>query len=304
MPMLRTFVLLVVLSASGCASVGGNTIKVAAENGDKKEVSIDQIKFVGVEETGMIREGRFKAYLANYPKGLFAEFHPLRLRYNAVAYGKTSGKEYAAQALYIGFAECALRMVVIVEGNPDEPVVGVFATTRLTRLYTLLGEEIAVKEPGKLASDAKYRKETVLVYGTPVNRLKGVPVTGDGGLRSEFSGWTAFRAPAFQYAIRTPLPQEVVRGVARQNPEYSFSEKLVGNGQFGVTLSWFGTAMGAAFDVVAAAGATDKGWDESSFVSRYEQGMALTVISAQYDAALKGGMMCVGERPDLRRVGY
>ncbi len=292
--------LLSVLLLGGCASLGGNTMAVATEDGQKKEVSIDPIKFVGVEETKAIREGRFKAYLANYPKGLFAEFHPLRLRYNAVAYGKNSGKEYPAQALYAGYAECALRMVVIVEGNPDEPVIGAITTTRFTRLFTLFGEEIVVKTPEKLASDAKYRKETVLASGTAVNRLKGVPVSGEGGLKSEFGSWTAFRAPAFQYAIRTPLPQEVVRGVARQNPEYSFGEKLVGNGQFGVTLSWFGTAMGAAADVIVAAGASDKGWDEGSFVSRYDQGMTLTVISAQYEAALKSGMLCVGPR----RVGY
>ncbi len=293
--MLRILALLFVsLMASGCASLGGNTMSVATDDGKKKEISIDQIKFVGIEETGMIRDGRFKAYFANYPKGLFAEFHPLRVRYNAIAYGKNSGKEYPAQAMYAGFAECALRMVLIVEGNPDEPVVGAFATTRLTRLFTLLGEEIAVKTPEKLASDAKYRKETVLAHGTPVTRLKGVPVTGEGGLHAEFASWTAFRAPAFQYAIRTPLPEEIVRGVARQNPEYSFGEKLVGNGQFGITLSWFGTAMGAAADVIVAANAPDKGWDESSFVSRSEQGMALATVAAQYEAALRNGMFCSG----------
>ena len=297
---MRMLILMFVILMSGCTSLGGNTMTIATEDGGKKEVSIDQIKFVGIEETGLIREGRFKAYLANFPKGLFAEYHPLRFRYNAVAYGKNSGKEYPAQALYAGFAECALRMVVIVEGNPSEPIVGVIATTRLTRMFTLLGEEIAVKTPEKLASDAKYRKETVLASGTEVNRLKGVPVSGEGGLRSEFRSWTAFRAPAFQYAIRTPLPEEVVRGVARQNPEYSFGEKLVGNARFGVTLDWFSTAMGAAFDVVAAAGATDKGWDGGSFVSRYEQGLALQTIAAQYEAALKSGMLCVGPR----RVGY
>lgn len=301
---MRILALLFVFLVSGCASLGGNTMAVATEDGNKREVSIDPIKFVGIEETAAIREGRFKAYLVNYPKGIFAEFHPLRLRYNAVAYGKTSGKEYPAQALYAGFAECALRMILIVEGSPDESVIGGIATTRLTRLFNLLGEEITVKEPGKLVSDAKYRKETVLAHGTPVNRLKGVPVAGSGGLRETFGTWTAFRAPAFQHAIRTPLPEEAVRGVARQNPEYSFSEKLVGNARFGVTLDWFSTAMGAAFDVVAAASAPDKGLDEGSGVSRYEQGMALAVISAQYEAALQNGMLCTGKRPDLRRVGY
>ncbi|MFZ2187875.1 MAG: hypothetical protein WAV46_04610 [Candidatus Moraniibacteriota bacterium] len=289
---MRTLIaLLLVLLLAGCATLGGNTMSVTTEAG-KQEVTIDPIGFIGVQETPAISSGNFVAVLGSFPDELFSEMHPLRLRYHAVAYGTNTGKEYAAQAIYVGFAECALRLVFIVEGNIDEPIVGVFANTRFTRLFNLYGEEIFVKTPEKLASDVMYRKEVVLSGGTETRKLKGVPVAGIKGLQAVFSDWNTVRTKALPYAIRTPLAEKYVRSVARENNELNFSEKLTGNGQFGVSLSWFSTAMSAATDVLVALNASDKGWDEQSELKRGYQGMIARVIKAQYEAALRQGMFC------------
>lgn len=287
----RIIVLIAALLLAGCATLGGNTVAVATETG-KQEVSIDPISFIGIRETSAIREGNFSAVLGNFPDELFDEMHPLRMRYNAIAFGTTTGKEYPAQAMYAGFAQCAIRLVFIVEGNPDEPVVGAFANTRFTRLFDLYGKEITVETPEKLSSDAIYRKSIVLSGGTVTTKLKGVPVTGKDGLREIFSGWSTVRTKALPYTIRTPLAEKFVRSVARENNELNFSEKLVSNGHLGISMSWFSTAMGAASDVLMAANATDKGWDEQSELKRGYQGMIARVVKAQYEAALKAGMFC------------
>ncbi|MEI8097017.1 MAG: hypothetical protein WCG73_02845, partial [Candidatus Moraniibacteriota bacterium] len=186
----------------------------------------------------------------------------------------------------------ALRLVFIVEGNPDEPIVGAFANTRLTRLFDLFGKEISLETPEKFSSDALYRKQVVTTGGTVTTKLKSVPTAGKNGLREVFSGWNTVRTKALPYDIRTPIAEKFARGVARENNELSFSEKLVGNGQFGVNMSWFSTAMGAASDVLSAANASDKGWDEQSELKRGYQGMLARVVKAQYEAALRSGMFC------------
>lgn len=292
---MRIILSLLAVMLAGCATLGGNTVAIATQEGVKTEVSIDPISFIGIKETSEIRSGNFVAVLGNFPDELMAEMHPLRMRYNAIAFGTKTGKEYPAQALYTGFAECALRLVFIVEGNPGEPIIGAFANTRYTRLFDLYGKEIVVETPEKLSSDAVYRKGIVISGGTVTTNLKSVPTAskpGKPGLHEVFSGWSTVRTKALPYDIRTPLAEKFVRGVARENNELSFSEKLVGNGQFGMSMSWFSTAMGAASDVLVSANATDKGWDEKSELKRGYQGMLARVVKAQYEASLKAGMFC------------
>jgi hypothetical protein len=296
---MRAWILAVLISIfiSGCTTLGTNKVSLATDEGQKVEKTIEPIGFIGIELTDRVRSGQYQAYLATFPPELFTEFHPLRVRYPALAYGVHTGKEYPAQALYVGYADCALRVVFIVEGNPGEPVVGALATTRFTKVFSLYGDAISVKTPEKLISDAKYRQEVVLGGGTAVKRLKSVPLSGPNGLQRIFASWGTARVPGLLDQA-TPLSEKFVRLVARENPELSFQEKLVGNGQFGLSLSWFSIAMGAAQDVLIAAGATDKGVDEQSELRRGYQGMIAQVVAAQYQSALDAGMACRG-RPTV-----
>lgn len=293
---MRTLALLLILLLAGCGTLGGNTMKLATEreDGQKQVVSVDPISFTGVQMTSAIVSGQYQAKLGTFPDELFSEFHPLRFRYNAIAYGKDSGKEYPAQAIYAGYAMCALRLVFIVEGDVKEPIVGAFASTRFTRLFNLYGEEIVVEKPEKLISDAAYRKEMVLAGGTLASKLKNIPVFGKSGMQESIDSWNTVRVKALPYDIHTPLSENLLKIVARDNPEISFPEKLVGNAQASVSMSWFGTAVGAVADVFAAAGASDKGWDEKSELKRGQQGMIARIIKHQYDAAIRAGMSCSG----------
>ena len=287
------------LLATGCTTLGSNTMSLATGEGKKEEVSIDPISFVGIQMTPAIVSGQYQAKLGTFPEEFFSEVHPFRFRYNAIAYGKNSGKEYPAQAMYAGYAQCALRLVFIVEGDVKEPIVGAFASTRFTRLFNLYGEEIAVEKPEKLISDAGYRKEIVLSGGTLASKLKNIPVSGKSGMQESINGWNTVRVKTLAHEIRTPLPENLVRIVARDNPEIAFPERLVGNGNFAVRLDWFGTAAGAVADVLVAANAASKGWDEDSELKRGQQGMIARVIKRQYDAAIRSGMSCTG--PDVMR---
>lgn len=294
--MYHMLMMLFSLLLAGCVTLGGNTMKVTTDEGERA-VSIDPIASIGLEWTEAMREGKFQASLGNFPDGLFSDMHPLRFRYMAVAYGERTGKEYPAQALYAGYAECGLRLMFIVEGNPDEPIIGAFATTRFTRMFTLYGEEISVKTPEKLSSDAVYRKDVVLSGGTAVSQLKKVPQTGANGLIAIFSGWNTAKAKGLPYEIRTPVGEKFAKSIARENPEYAFSQKLVGNGRFGINpFDWFSTAVSAAQDVLVAASAPDKGWDESSQLKRGYEGMIARIVKAQYDAAIRSGMSCGPEK--------
>lgn len=296
---MRAWILVVLVSIflSGCTTLGSNKITLATDNGQKVEKPVDPISFVGVQWTEGLRHGYYRAYLAAFPPELFAEFHPLRVRYQALAYGEMTGKEYPAQALYVGYADCALRVIFIVEGDPDEPIIGALSTTRFTKVFSLYGDSILVKTPEKLVSDAKYRKEVVLEGGTAVKRLKVVPSQGTNGLQKIFSSWGVVRVAGLTDQM-TPLNERSVRSVARDNPELSFHEKVIGNGHFSLSMSWFSIAMGAAQDVLVAANATDKGWDEQSELKRGYQGLIAQVVSAQYQAALDAGMVCRG-RPTV-----
>ncbi len=297
---MRTLIVLLFVGLlAGCGTLGGNTVALSTGDGEAKKVSIDPVGYVGVQWTKDVSEGRFTAHLANFPPDLFSEFHPLRVRYNAVAYGEKSGREYPVQAIYAGYAQCALRLTFIVEGNQDESVVGAIATTRYGKLYNLYGEPISVKTPEKLISDAAYRKEAVLSGGTAIRRLKSVPIVGQSGLFSTFNAWSTVRVKGLTDQ-RTPLAEQSVRLVARENPELSFSERLVANGSFGISIppSWFGVAMGVAQDIFIAANASGKGWDEESELRRGYQGMIARVIAAQYQAAINAGMSCAG-RPTV-----
>lgn len=296
---MRTWILVVLISIflSGCTTLGSNKIALATESGEKVEKTVDPIGFIGVQWTENLRNGRYRAYLAAFPPELFAEFHPLRVRYQALAYGETTGKEYPAQALYVGYADCALRVIFIVEGDPDEPIIGALATTRFTKVFSLHGDAVAVKTPEKLVSDAKYRKQVVLEGGTAIKRLKVVSHRGEGGLQKIFSSWGVARVAGLSDQV-TPLSARSVRSVARDNPELSFQEKVVGNGHFALSMSWFSIAMGAAQDVLVSANAADKGWDEQSELKRGYQGLIAQVVAAQYQAAIDAGMVCRG-RPTV-----
>lgn len=283
---------LIVVFTSGCTTLGTNKVALATDDGQKAEKTIEPIGFVGVELSENIRNGRYQAYLATFPPELFAEFHPLRVRYPALAYGQ-SGKEYPAQALYAGYADCTLRVVFLVEGNPSEPVTGALATTHFTKVFSLYGDTISVKTPEKLVSDSQYRKDVVLEGGTLVKRLKPVALTGTGGLQNVFASWGTVRVKGLPDQA-TPLSERFVRLVARDNPELSFQEKLVANGQFGISMSWFSIAMGAAQDLLISANATDKGWSEGSELKRGYQGMIAQAVARQYQAALDAGMTCRG----------
>jgi len=286
MKLFFSFLLAVMLT--GCATLGSNTMSVTTSEG-KTEVSVDPISFVGIKEVPTLRSGDFTAVLGNFPDALFAEMHPLRMRYHALAYGVTTGKEYPAQALYTGYAECALRLVFLVEGNISEPVVGVFANTRMTRLWNLYGDEVTLEKPEKVISDSTYRKTVVLAGGTDTMRMKKIAKSD---LTQVFAGWNTVSVKALPYTLRTPLSEKMVRSVARENPELSFSEKMIGNGQFGITMDWFSTAMSAASDVLISANAPDRGWDERSELKREYQGMIARIVKAQYEGAIKNGMMC------------
>lgn len=296
---MRAWILAVLISIflSGCTTLGSNKVALTTDDGQKVEKTVDPIGFIGVQWTDNLRDGRYRAYLAAFPPELFAEFHPLRVRYQALAYGETTGKEYPAQALYVGYADCALRVIFIVEGDPDEPIIGALATTRFTKVFSLRGDAVSTKTPEKLVSDAKYRREAVLEGGTPVKRLKVVPHQGTNGLQRIFSSWGIARVAGLPDQV-TPLSARSVRSVARDNPELSFQEKVVGNGHFALSMSWFSIAMGAAQDVLVSANATDKGWDEQSELKRGYQGLIAQVVAAQYQAAIDAGMICRG-RPTV-----
>lgn len=299
---MRTLITLFVaaLLASGCASFHGNTINVAREQGQEAEaIHIAPFAFVGVKLTDRIKAGNFKAYRIDFPDGLdgrgnlFPDFHPLRFRYQALAYGR-SGKAYPAQALYAGYIKCALRMVFIVEGDSEEidrdAVVGVVATTMLTNLFALHGESIVLKTPERIALDAEYRKDAVLQGGTTLSSMKEITKE----TKQVFGRWATVGSTDVPFKMLTPLPESLVRIVSRTNPEYSPIQKLVGNMRGAISPDVMITTFSALSDLYASETAPDRGWDARSVLTRGEASMLPRAIAAEYNAALRAGMVCGG----------
>ncbi len=266
---------LVVVLISGCATAP-NTIRLT--DGDKKvvrEMTIDPVMFSGLPWSPALKSGNFVTVLGVFPRTpeSYAEWDPLRIRYQAIAVGD-DGREYVAYAVFAGFIGCVPRYFILVEGlqKPLASIKVLTFSTLLTHAYTLQGREVKM-ESAKLQGDARYRKKLVLESGTSLTDMQ--PIRGQ---RRAFDGWNVYDTKAGQ--IITPLDPEKVKYLSGINPQYGYWQKVIGSTRGAVSLDYVSTAVGVVFDLIAARSVKAQGFDYESMMSRSQQGYNLTVFES------------------------
>ena len=252
------FLLVLVAILSGCAT-NRFTLKDAylAEKSGEANLLIEPYQSLGLLETEAVRTGQTTVVQGKFPEMLFGEYYPGRIRWNVWGVDK-AGHEYFGQALFSGIAFTGdFLWTVVLDGNISDSVSVMVLATGLDFAYDLLGKEIKL-EP-KFANNREYRREVLLEKGTKIGDMRKI---------TEFAqvtaGWNRYRIP--EGILLSPLGDDDVKLIAGINPQYSFSEKMVGSGHFSVSIDYISTALGIGIDVFRSANGSipSTGWDYNS----------------------------------------
>lgn len=249
------------LLTAGCA-MRPNTLHLRQDDGDdisKILYPIDPYTTVGIMKSAAIDSGKFVAVLGTFPDGLFGEWDQLRIRYSGYAVD-VYGKEYRVQSLFAGFRACGLRLIVLVEGAEKAEGLKIITLSTLTdSAYDLQGRPVKLGESGVRFVDLK-KEERIRIartFGSPVDSVPEVE-----GFSEALRMWNTFETPVGE--ILSPLGEDGVRAIASHNPQYSFLEKVIGNGSFSVSPDWVSTTMSLVIESLLATQAPSQGFDLDS----------------------------------------
>lgn len=259
--------LLVVVFISACVP----SLKMTGVNGSaavgEVELMIQPHQSLGLEPTPAVRRGDISVFLAIFPKRLFGEYFPGRLRWNTWFVG-ADGAERLGQIVFAGMHPSGDYFgVIIVDGQVSGGQVAILSTMA-DYIYSPFGKEIAV-ERGKFLSDSVYRLEKIKEVSLDEGKSFDISyLSRVENFRDIIKSWNQIQFP--EGYLLSPYGAEEVALIRGINPEYDFFQKLVGNGRFAVPLvpDPIGFAIsvtaGAAMDLIRAASAPSKGWDYRS----------------------------------------
>lgn len=275
---------------SGCASK-----QLLVENFGPKESPVDLMilpyESLGVKKTPSIANGQVWEVRGFLPEEFFGEYSPGRVRWNAWVV-RPDGRENFAQAVFAGIDPSKGRFVVQVfsEEELDAESRVILLSTIITYGYDLGGREVALSQK-EFLENREYRRKMVLAHGTRIGDWRGKVSKG-------FPyQWNEYGTPKGD--LLSPAGEAEMKRIAGINPGYTFAEKLVARGHFGVSLDPVATVMGIAIDLTTASGAPSTGWDYSSELpNRRVMGVTMAyVLELQqriFDQVRRE--QCVGER--------
>jgi hypothetical protein len=279
----NTFLLFVVFVAilSGCAT-GKFVMKDSMLGSKPSEVNLlmEPYQSLGLLETEAVRTGQTTVVQGKFPEILFGEYFPGRIRWNVWGVDE-NGREYFGQALFSGIAFTGdFLWTIVMDGNVPDSVPLIVLASGLDFGYDLLGEEIPL-EP-KFVRDRAYRQKIILAKGTKVGDMRKIT-----GFQKVTADWNSYRTP--EGVLLSPLGDNEVRLIASINPQYHWTEKMVGEGHFSVFASYIGTAVGIGIEVFRSANGSipSTGWDYNSQLPN-RRNMAFII---KYVSALKQNLI-------------
>lgn len=266
---MKKFLLILIVAISACAAPSLKMKNIQTpENAASREceMMIQPHQSLGLEPTDAVRRGDISRFMLIFPKRLFGEYFPGRLRWNAWT---VDGREHFSQIVFAGMHPSGDWFgVLVVDGQVTEGQTAILSNMA-DFIYSPFDRELAV-ERQKFLSDPAYRRE----------KIREVNLDAEGkdfdikflsrveNFQEVIKSWNQIQFP--EGYLLSPYGVEEVALIRGINPEYSFFQKLVGNGRFAVPLSpvpiaiAIGTAASAAMDMIRAAGAPSKGWDYQS----------------------------------------
>ena len=284
------FIVLILGIVSGCAAKMEvkNAVLVYPISHSQKVQKVDLLlepyETLGLLLTPAIRKGDITVIQGIFPDILFGEYYPGRVRWNGWAV-QEDGKEFFAQILFstIDYSGYFLETVVI-DGNPEASARVVGLSSLVNFAYDLAGNEFPVGTHDFL-NDAGNRQQFILKLGTRIGEMEKIP-TAD--FIKILAKWNQYQTP--KGVILSPLGEKEVKLIAGINPQYSFSEKLVGDGKCSLSPDYIGTSVSIALDIFRATNGIvpSMGWDyNSQLPSRRNMAMIIEYISAMRIALIK-----------------
>lgn len=262
----------IIILMIGCATPNMVSFRSDDErNSSSLNYPIDPYTTMGIIKSDAIERGNFIVFLGIFPDGMFAEYDRLRIRYSGYA-SDDLGREYRVQSLFSGYRACQLRLVMIVEGVSDARGLRLLTLSTLTdSAYDLSGKPIDIGE-GVRFSDLK-KTQRLAIAKSSGTLAETVPIVD--GFQNVFHSWNTFDTPGGR--IFSPIGEKEMKLIARHNPQYSFLEKIVGNGSFSVSPDWISTAVGLAIESLLAQTEPSRGFDRNSAMpSREYMGAQIT----------------------------
>lgn len=266
----------------GCATT--RTIKNASLPGNEteKEMLIEPFESVGVSQTGAMKRGDITVIQGVFPDILFGEYYPGRIRWNAWIVSEEDGREFFGQSIFSGIDYSGHFLeTIIIDGKVTRAKV-IILSTLANYVYDLAGNEISIDRKKFLLNEDDYRQKIVLKKGTPIGDMKKAS-----GFHEMLKQWNRYQTP--NGILLSPLGEEEIRLIAGINPQYSFSEKLVGSGRFSISMDPIATAVGIGIDIFRASNGSvpSTGWDYNSQLPS-RRNMALII---QYVSKMKQGLI-------------
>ncbi len=274
--MIGFLLVIIVAILSGCAAnLKMQNIDSVSVNTNEIDMLIEPYESLGIMETEAVKNGDVTILHCIIPDILMGEYYPGRVKWSAWVVD-TDGKEYYAQVLFAGvYYSGELRGVIVVDGKPSGKAKILNLSTLVEYGYNLNGKEYPINRQKFLHNTDNYRKEMVKKYGTEV----GPYITKFDFLKA-VKGWNKYQTP--KGILLSPLGEKEVKEIAAINPQYSWTEKLVGSGRFAATMDPIATAVGIAIDVFRSmnGGVPSVGWDyNSQLPNRREMGIIIKYVS-------------------------
>ncbi len=250
------------LLLTGCAGCAPK-IDLALSNSDlghnPKTVNIllEPFETLGIPESSLdevcISTGVF-------PDILFGEYYPGRIRWRVVA--SDDGKNvYLGEALFSGI-DFSGRFVFtyLIDGRCKRDCRMLVLSTLVEYAYNPHGEEIKIKDRGKLLNDPQYLREFIVKNGaSPISFFSS---TDKEKVLATFRSWNAYETK--KGIFLSPVKEEEIREIAGINPAYNFYEKMIFAEKCGIYMDPIATAVGVGLDIFHSANTPSLGWDYTS----------------------------------------
>lgn len=243
------------LSACGPARMQVRDMRMDS-HGEPVDVLIEPYQALGLASTPAIESRNVTVFRGIFPDMLWGEYHPGRIRWNAWCAGES--REHFGQLILVGIEPngYAYQETVFDGKVPMDERCFILSSSADYGYDFLDGREFPINRE-KFRKDAEYRRKLATDHGTPAENLR----SGD-LIVGEFSLWNRYQTP--KGIMVSPFGEEEVALVAGINPQYTYWDKLIGTGNFSLTMSVVGTLTGLAFDAMRSGAAPTTGWDYNS----------------------------------------
>jgi len=274
----RLYLLVVLLLlSSGCA--GSITVKNANFPSGQRDINIliEPYESLFLEVTPEIQSRNITVVQGVFPDILSGEYSPGRIRWNGWAILK-NGEEVSCQILFAGKNSSGYLDSIVVIQVSKEASKGasvIMLSTFADFGYDLAGNEFKVNRKG-FQKNSSYRKNLVLEKGTKVNEIRKITNFYEGAIQN----WNSYGTKDGKKGL-SPVSEADIRFIASINPQYSYLEKLIGDGNFSVSLDPIASAVGVGIDLIRSqTSVPSTGWDYmSELPSRRNMGFIIAYLN-------------------------